>query len=57
MAPVVTVSMFEEWCYHHINGYLGKKKMKQQNGTAQLAPQGLKSGITIILIDIWARRR
>jgi hypothetical protein len=41
MATVVTTAaVFEEWCYNHINGYLGAKESSQPIQGTQQAPQG-----------------
>jgi hypothetical protein len=42
MAPVVTtVAVFEEWCFHHINSYLGEKAVEKSGGPAAGAPQAV----------------
>ena len=41
MAPVVTTAaVFEEWCFNHINSYLGEKVSNQANQMNQPVQQG-----------------
>jgi hypothetical protein len=53
MAPVVTtVAVFEEWCFHHINSYLGEKVVDKSDGPATPAPQaagGLEEVVRLLL--------
>jgi hypothetical protein len=53
MAPVVTtVVVFEEWCFHHINSYLGEKVVENSGGPAVVAPQaggGLEEVVRLLL--------
>lgn len=53
MAPVVTtIAVFEEWCFHHINSYLGEKVVENSGGPAAGAPQavgGLEEVVRLLL--------